>query len=212
MQEAQNTDAQKSKSINTIGIVNYGAGNIFSLTAALDRQSISYEMIESPEDFDKYERYIIPGVGHAGAAMQKLEESGMVSKILATKKPVLGICVGMQLLTEFSEEGNSRLLGIAPVKTRLFSELLKLKIPHTGWNKVSALADNELFKGLNKETYFYFVHSYFIEFNPNFAIASTGYGVTFSAALKKDNYYGVQFHPEKSGEAGEQILKNFSLI
>jgi glutamine amidotransferase len=195
-----------------LGIINYGAGNIFSLTAALDRQNISYEMINSAEDFDKYERYIIPGVGHAGAAMQKLKESGMVAKILATKKPVLGICVGMQLLTEFSEEGNSTLLGIAGVKTRLFSEKLKLKVPHTGWNKVSSTIDNELFKGLLPETHFYFVHSFFIEFNPNFTIASADYGIRFSAALKKDNYYGVQFHPEKSGEAGEQILRNFSLI
>lgn len=212
MQEPQNANAQDSNPCNTIGIVNYGAGNIFSLTAALDRQNILYEMIDLPEEFDKYERYIIPGVGHAGAAMQKLKESGMVEKILATEKPVLGICVGMQLLTEFSEEGNSALLAIAPVKTRLFSENLKLKIPHTGWNRVSPLVENELFKGLSKETYFYFVHSYFIEFNPNFAIASAEYGITFSAALQKDNYYGVQFHPEKSGEAGEQILKNFSLI
>ncbi len=197
---------------NSIGIVNYGAGNIFSLTAALDRQHISYEMINSPEEFDKFDRYIIPGVGHAGAAMQKLHESGMVEKILATKKPVLGICVGMQLLTKFSEEGNSTLLGIAPVKTCLFSDNLKLKVPHTGWNKVRSIIDNELFKGLNRETYFYFVHSYFIEFNLNFTLASADYGIKFSAALKKDNYYGVQFHPEKSGEAGEQILKNFSLI
>lgn len=195
-----------------IGIVNYGAGNIFSLTAALDRQNISYEMINSPEEFDKFDRYIIPGVGHAGAAMQKLQESGMVEKILATKKPVLGICVGMQLLTQSSEEGNSTLLGIAPVKTCLFSDNLKLKVPHTGWNKVSSISDNELFKGISKETYFYFVHSYFIEFNLNFTLASADYGIKFSAALKKDNYYGVQFHPEKSGEAGEQILKNFSLI
>ncbi|MEJ6981474.1 imidazole glycerol phosphate synthase subunit HisH [Pedobacter sp. P351] len=207
MQKNQDTETQ-----NTIGIVNYGAGNIFSLTAALDRQNIAYRMIDSPEEFEKFERYIIPGVGHAGAAMQKLKESGMVEKILATKKPVLGICVGMQLLTEFSEEGNSTLLGIAPVKTCLFSENLKLKVPHTGWNKVNSSIDNELFKGLNKDTYFYFVHSYFIEFNPNFTIASADYGIRFSAALKKDNYYGVQFHPEKSGEAGEQILKNFSLI
>ena len=195
-----------------LGIINYGAGNIFSLTAALDRQDIAYTMINSIEDFDQCNRYIIPGVGHAGAAMQKLVESGMVAKILATKKPVLGICVGMQLLTEFSEEGNSALLGIAPVKTRLFSDNLKLKVPHTGWNKVISTSDNELFKGLNQETYFYFVHSFFIEFNPNFTIASADYGIRFSAALKKDNYYGVQFHPEKSGEAGEQILKNFSLI
>lgn len=204
--------SQENQRENTIGIVSYGAGNIFSLTAALDRQKIAYEMINSPQEFDKHGRYIIPGVGHAGAAMQKLQESGMVAKILATKKPVLGICVGMQLLTDFSEEGNSTLLGIAAVKTRLFSEKLKLKVPHTGWNKVSSVADNELFNGLDKETYFYFVHSFFIEFNPNFTIASADYGITFSAALKKDNYYGVQFHPEKSGEAGEQILKNFSLI
>jgi imidazole glycerol-phosphate synthase subunit HisH len=206
------TNNQSGESQNAIGIVNYGAGNIFSLTAALDRQNISYEMINSPEEFDKFDRYIIPGVGHAGAAMQKLQESGMVEKILATKKPVLGICVGMQLLTQSSEEGNSTLLGIAPVRTCLFSDNLKLKVPHTGWNKVSSISDNELFKGINKETYFYFVHSYFIEFNLNFTLASADYGIKFSAALKKDNYYGVQFHPEKSGEAGEQILKNFSLI
>jgi len=211
MQES-GTNSQGDKLKNSIGIVNYGAGNIFSLTAALDRQNISYEMINSPEEFDKFDRYIIPGVGHAGAAMQKLQESGMVEKILATKKPVLGICVGMQLLTQSSEEGNSTLLGIAPVKTCLFSDNLKLKVPHTGWNKVSSISDNELFKGISKETYFYFVHSYFIEFNLNFTLASADYGIKFSAALKKDNYYGVQFHPEKSGEAGEQILKNFSLI
>jgi len=194
------------------GIVNYGAGNIFSLTAALDRQQIPYEMINSPEEFDKYDRYIIPGVGHAGAAMNKLSESGMVSKIRATNKPVLGICVGMQLLTSFSEEGDSDLLGIADVKTRHFSGDLKLKIPHTGWNKVSAEADNELFKDIQAGTYFYYVHSYFIEFNPTFTIASTDYGIKFSAALKKDNFFGVQFHPEKSGEAGEQLLKNFSKL
>ncbi|WP_207426131.1 imidazole glycerol phosphate synthase subunit HisH [Pedobacter sp. SYSU D00535] len=193
-----------------LGIVNYGAGNIFSLTAALDRQGIAYEMINSPEEFDKYERYIIPGVGHAGAAMQKLAESGMVPKIKGTSKPVLGICVGMQLMTEFSEEGNAELLGIASVKTCHFSENLKLKIPHTGWNKVNAVPDNELFKDIKPGTYFYYVHSYFIEFNPTFTIASTDYGIKFSAALQKNNFYGVQFHPEKSGEAGEKILKNFS--
>ena len=101
-----------------LGIVNYGAGNIFSLTAALERQGISYSMINSPDEFDGFERYIIPGVGHAGAAMKKLEESGMVEKIKTTKKPVLGICVGMQLMTDHSEEGNAKLLGIAPLQTR----------------------------------------------------------------------------------------------
>jgi len=196
----------------TLGIVNYGAGNIFSLTAALERLGISYAMINSPEEFEGFERYIIPGVGHAGAAMQKLEESGMVEKIKATTKPVLGICVGMQLLTNYSEEGNAHLLGIAPLNTCHFSEKLKLKIPHMGWNRVSSELDSELFENIKNGSYFYYVHSYFIEFNPTFTIASTEYGIKYSAALQKDNFYGVQFHPEKSGEAGEQLLKNFASI
>lgn len=201
-----------SPSRETIGIVNYGAGNIFSLTAALDRQNISYEMINSPEEFDNYQRYIIPGVGHAGAAMKKLEESGMVEKIKSTRKPVLGICVGMQLLTDFSEEGNADLLGIAPLKTCHFSENLKLKIPHMGWNRVSFDVENELFNDIKTGSHFYFVHSYFIEFNPTFTLAFTEYGIKYSAALKKDNFYGVQFHPEKSGLAGEQLLRNFATL
>lgn len=191
-----------------VGIINYGAGNIFSLTAALDRLGIRYGMIHSVDDFEGYDRYIIPGVGHAGAAMKKLEETGLVPVIKELKKPVLGVCVGMQLLTAFSEEGNARLTEIIPLQTRLFSDALKLKVPHTGWNKVQAEIENDLFSGLNDE-YFYFVHSYHIEFNPNFTIASTNYGTTFSAAIRKGNFYGVQFHPEKSGPAGERILKNF---
>lgn len=193
-----------------IGIINYGAGNIFSLTAALDRQEIAYEMVNSAENFDRYDRFIIPGVGHAGAAMQKLEESGLVDSIKSITKPVLGICVGMQLLTEFSEEGNSSLLGITPVKTRHFTEDLKIKVPHTGWNKVRVQNDSKLFEGIADGTYFYFVHSYFIEFNSTFTVAFADYGLKFSAAISKNNFYGVQFHPEKSGEAGEQLLKNFS--
>lgn len=194
-----------------IGIINYGAGNIFSLTAALERQEIAYGMINSPEDFEQFERYIIPGVGHAGAAMKKLESTGLIPLIKESQKPVLGICVGMQLLTRYSEEGNSKLTGIMPMDTRLFkSEELKLKVPHMGWNKVKTEMASSLFKGIGSSTYFYFVHSYYIEFNPNFTLASVDYGVKFSAAIQKDNFYGVQFHPEKSGEAGEKILKNFS--
>jgi glutamine amidotransferase len=196
-----------------VGIVYYGAGNLFSLTAALERQNITYGMIRSKEDFDLYDRYIIPGVGHAGAAMQKLEESGFVPIIQSIKKPVLGICVGMQLLTSFSEEGNSSLTDLIPIDTLHFdAEILKLKVPHMGWNKVSIQNENELFKGIAERSYFYFVHSFYIEFNSNFTIASADYGIKFSAAIKKDNYYGVQFHPEKSGEAGEKILKNFTYL
>ena len=193
-----------------IGIVYYGAGNIFSLTAALDRLGLSYGMIKTAEDFEKYDRYIIPGVGHAGSAMQKLKETGLVPSIIKLKKPVLGICVGMQLLTRHSEEGDSLLTNIIPLETKLFSEKLKVKVPHTGWNKVFQNKATPLFNDIPLGSHFYFVHSYFIEFNSNFTIALAEYGIKFSAVIQKDNFYGVQFHPEKSGLAGEQLLKNFA--
>jgi glutamine amidotransferase len=192
-----------------IGIINYGAGNIFSLTAALERQQLSYGMVNTEADLAKYSHIIIPGVGHAGAAMKKLNATGLVDAIKALKKPVLGICVGMQLLTEHSEEGDSSLLEIVPLKTKLFDKALKIKIPHMGWNTVE-FKNNLLFKDVPVDTQFYFVHSYFIEYNPTFDIASVNYGNKFSAAIQNDNFYGVQFHPEKSGEAGERLLKNFS--
>lgn len=193
-----------------IGIVYYGAGNIFSLTAALDRLGLSYGMIKTAEDFEKYDRYIIPGVGHAGSAMQKLKDTGLVPSIIKLKKPVLGICVGMQLLTRHSEEGDSVLTNIIPLETKLFSEKLKVKVPHTGWNKVFQNPGTPLFNDIPLGSHFYFVHSYFIEFNSNFTIALAEYGIKFSAVIQKDNFYGVQFHPEKSGLAGEQLLKNFA--
>lgn len=196
---------------NTIGIINYGAGNIFSLCAALDRQQISYEMVNQQSDLSGHSHYIIPGVGHAGTAMQKLQASGMAEAIKELKKPVLGICVGMQLLSAHSEEGNSDLLNIVPVKTRLFNHQLDIKIPHMGWNRVH-FAPNPLFDGIADQSRFYFVHSYFLEYNPNFDLATCKYGLRFSAAVHKDNFYGVQFHPEKSGKAGERLLKNFTTI
>lgn len=198
----------ENKNNNSIGIVNYGAGNIFSLTAALDRQNIPYAMVNTEADFDKHSHIIIPGVGHAGAAMDKLRQTGLVEAIKALKKPVLGICVGMQLLTAHSEEGNADLLGIVPIKTKLFDKTLGIKIPHMGWNNVN-FENNKLFNNVKPLAQFYFVHSYFIEYNPTFDIASVNYGNKFSAAIQKDNFLGVQFHPEKSGEAGEQLLKNF---
>ncbi|WP_145855898.1 imidazole glycerol phosphate synthase subunit HisH [Pedobacter suwonensis] len=192
-----------------VGIINYGAGNIFSLTAALDRLNVTYGMVNTKNDLEKYSHIIIPGVGHAGAAMEKLKSTGLVEAIKKLTKPVLGICVGMQLITEHSEEGDAALLNIVPVKTKKFDKSLNIKIPHMGWNAVSPKS-NSLFEGVEDNTQFYFVHSYFIEYNPTFDIASADYGLKFSAAVQKDNFYGVQFHPEKSGKAGELVLKNFS--
>ena len=193
-----------------IGIVNYGAGNIFSLTAALDRIEADYGMVDQEVDFERYDRIIIPGVGHAGAAMQKLQETGLVNRIVALQKPVLGICVGMQLLTSFSEEGNADLLDILPLKTLHFAGRIPDKVPHMGWNSISPQNNCPLFEGIDDNSYFYFVHSYFIEFDSQYTSAVCQYGVSFSAAVQKGNFFGVQFHPEKSGSAGEQLLLNFS--
>ena len=192
-----------------IGIVNYGAGNIFSLTSALERLALPYGMVNEKADLERYKHIIIPGVGHAGAAMRKLEQTGLVGPIKALKKPVLGICVGMQLITAHSEEGDAEMMNIVPVKTRLFDKAQGIKIPHMGWNNIEH-KNNSLFEGVESGSQFYFVHSYFIEYNPTFDIAAANYGMPFSAAVQKDNFYGVQFHPEKSGVAGERLLKNFS--
>ncbi len=194
------------------GIVQYGAGNIFSLTSALNRLDISFGMIAKSEDFDLYDRYIIPGVGHAGAAMNKLQQTGLAPDIQKLNKPTLGICVGMQLLTAYSEEGNANLLNIIPVKTRKFSDSDSYKVPHTGWNRVNTEMDNPLFKNIPSAAHFYFVHSYYIEYHKQYTLASTDYSLRFSASIWCDNFYGVQFHPEKSGNYGETLLLNFSTL
>jgi glutamine amidotransferase len=192
-----------------IGIVNYGAGNIFSLTSALERLNLPYGMINDEADLERYSHIIIPGVGHAGTAMGKLKQTGLVGALKALKKPVLGICVGMQLITAHSEEGDAEMMKVVPVNTRLFDKSKGIKIPHMGWNTIEH-KNNLLFEGIENGAQFYFVHSYFIEYNPTFDIAAANYGIPFSAAVQKDNFYGVQFHPEKSGTAGERLLKNFS--
>jgi len=195
-----------------IGIIRYGAGNIFSLTAALERLNIPYGMVNTEADLEQYDRYIIPGVGHAGAAMHKLEQTGLVPAVKALSKPTLGICVGMQLLTEYSEEGDSNLLGLFPIKTLKFTSDAQHKVPHTGWNQVFNEKENPLFKNIPAGSHFYFVHSYFIEYNNAYTLSSTNYNIKFSASIWRDNFYGVQFHPEKSGVYGETLLTNFSKL
>lgn len=193
-----------------IGIVNYGAGNIFSLTAALERLEIAYGMINQPEDFERYDRVIIPGVGHAGAAMQKLSAAGLSESILRLDKPVLGICVGMQLLSAYSEEGDADMLKVVDVNTLHFQGRVDQKVPHMGWNSIAFESDCPLFRNVSAGAYFYFVHSYFLEYDPEYTIAACHYGLDFSAAIRRDNFWAVQFHPEKSGEVGEQLLRNFN--
>ncbi len=191
-----------------IGIVKYGAGNLFSLCATLDRINIPYGFVNQEEDLEAFSHFIIPGVGHAARAYEKLQASGLTASIKKLSKPVLGICVGMQLLTAHSAEGEVDLLNIFPLQTKKFQSDWQIKIPHMGWNRVF-FKDKPLFKGLSSGSYFYFVHSYFIEYNPKFDIGYCQYGTSFSAAIADHNFHGVQFHPEKSGAAGEQLLKNF---
>ncbi|POY38045.1 imidazole glycerol phosphate synthase subunit HisH [Solitalea longa] len=194
-----------------IGIVNYGAGNIFSLCSALDRLSISYKIINTVSDFDTCERYIIPGVGHASPAMKQLNATGLIPLLKQTSKPVLGICLGMQLLSTFSEEGETPLLDIIPIKTLKFTDK-SLKIPHMGWNSVNAVNVATLFKDIEQGSYFYFVHSFYLENSSEYSLATSDYGLTFASSIQKNNYFGVQFHPEKSGKAGEQLLLNFAKL
>ena len=199
------------KAAKSIGIVNYGAGNIFSLTAALQRLHIPYAMVNEAAALNNHSHIIIPGVGHAGHAMARLAASGMVEAIKALQQPVLGSCVGMQLLSAHSEEGDADLLNIIPVNTRLFDKDLGIKIPHMGWNTVY-FNEDPLFTDIPNNTQFYFVHSYYLEYAAAYTSAVADYGIPFSAAVRQHNYYGVQFHPEKSGVAGEQILANFIKI
>ena len=195
-----------------IGSIRYGAGNIFSLTAALERLGIAYGMVNTEADFEQFDRFIIPGVGHAGAAMNKLEQTGLVPKIKSLNKPTLGICVGMQLLTSHSEEGDANLLNLFPIKTLKFTSDGSFKVPHTGWNQVFPEKENPLFENIPDGSHFYFVHSYFIEYDQLYTLSSTSYINKFSASIWHGNFYGVQFHPEKSGTYGETLLRNFSKI
>ncbi len=165
-------------------------------------------MISSdPEVIRKADYVILPGVGEASSAMQKLKDRGLVEVIKNLKCPVLGICIGLQLMCESSEEGDAKCLAIFPTKVKKFDATLGYKVPHMGWNTIDDLS-SPLFEGLGADTYVYYVHSYAPELCSS-AIATTTYACKFSAAIQNGNFYGTQFHPEKSGEAGEIILRNF---
>ncbi len=195
-----------------IAIVDYDAGNTRSVINALHRLEADYVLTDNIEKLIKADKVILPGVGHAGAAMQKLNEKNLIEFLKSIQKPFLGVCVGMQLLYDHSEEGDTSCLGMIPGEVIAFKATQNIKVPHMGWNdNVIVDQDNaELFSGINKiETYF--VHSYYAERN-SFTVSACEHSITFASSVKKNNCYGLQFHPEKSGDVGEQILKNFLLI
>lgn len=186
-------------------IINYGAGNIKSIQFAFKRLGIDAILSNNTEEIEQADKLIFPGVGEASSAMRKLKESGLDIIIPRLKQPVLGICLGMQLMCNFSEEGNTKGLGIFDIEVKRFSN--NVKVPQMGWNVISNLK-SELFNGIKENEYMYLVHSYYAP-KCSEEIATTDYEIKYASALQKDNFYGVQFHPEKSGKMGEQILKNF---
>ncbi|MEY4462033.1 MAG: Imidazole glycerol phosphate synthase subunit HisH1 [Bacteroidota bacterium] len=188
-----------------IAIINYGAGNIQSILFAIERLGYTAVLTNNPDEIQQADKVIFPGVGEASYAMQKLIESGLDSLIPNLKQPVLGICLGMQLMCHHSEEGNTVGLGIFDANVIRFSN--NVKVPQMGWNQIYDLK-SLLFKGINENEYMYLVHSYYVP-NCKEAIATTNYDVEYASALQKNNFYGTQFHPEKSGDVGEQILANF---
>ncbi|MGJ8732491.1 MAG: imidazole glycerol phosphate synthase subunit HisH [Cellulophaga sp.] len=188
-----------------IVIINYGAGNIQSIKFAIKRLGFEAVLTDDVNEILAADKVIFPGVGEASSAMSKLRASGLDTLIPTLKQPVLGICLGMQLMCNASEEGNTTGLGIFNVDVVKFSN--KVKVPQIGWNEISNLKTN-LFSTIKENAHIYMVHSFYAPLSSE-TIATSNYDVDYSAALQKDNFYGTQFHPEKSSEVGEQILRNF---
>lgn len=189
-----------------ITIIDYKAGNTGSVKNALDRLGVESVITADPSEIKQAKGVIFPGQGRAGPAMRQLKHTGLDKLIPALEQPFLGICLGMQLLADTSEEDGTCCLGVVPGVCRKFPEALKT--PQLGWNRVNFTKDSPLAKNIGSGEYFYFVNSYY--FDADDAVAgTTAYGFDFPSFVQKDNFFAVQFHPEKSGEAGEQLLKNF---
>lgn len=188
-----------------VTIIKYNAGNIHSVRLALQRLHIDPIVTDDPNSIIKSDKVIFPGVGEAKSAMNYLKHRKLDKLLLNLKQPVLGICLGLQLMCQWSEENNTKCLGVFSANVRKFPP--KNKVPHMGWNTICQL-QGDLFNKVSENSYVYFVHSFFAEYLPD-ATAQTKYITKFSSSMQKNNYYAVQFHPEKSGIIGEQILKNF---
>ena len=191
-----------------VAIIKYNAGNIYSVYCACKRLGCEAKITDDPKTIREADRVIFPGVGEARAAMQYLNQTGLSDVIRNLRQPVLGICIGMQLLCRHSEEGDVDCLGIFDVPVvRFRPSSPEFKVPQMGWNTIEKF-ENPLFMNLHEGDYVYYVHSYHIPLCP-YTIAQTDYDGYYSAALHKDNFWATQFHPEKSGSVGEQILRNF---
>jgi imidazole glycerol-phosphate synthase subunit HisH len=198
-----------------LAIIKYNAGNIQSVLFALERLGVQATVTDDESELASADKVIFPGVGAARSAMNSLKEKGLDQVIRNLQQPVLGICVGMQLLFEHSEENDTECLGLIPAKVRLFSPLPEsrgvggeaVKVPQVGWNDIYNLK-TDLFKDVPEHSYLYYVHSYYAEMNP-YCIGTSNYDIDYCGAVQRDNFYGVQFHTEKSATVGEQILKNF---
>lgn len=197
-----------------IAIIKYNAGNVQSVLYALQRLGTNAIVTDDHDEINSADKIIFPGVGNAASAMEYLKEKNLDELIVSLKQPVLGICLGLQLLCNSSEEGNTKCLGIFNADVKKFDDqvfqnknLLPFKIPHMGWNTISDLS-SPLMNGITTNSFVYFVHSYYAQLSDE-TIATTEYINPFSAAMQKENFYGVQFHTEKSAETGERILSNF---
>jgi glutamine amidotransferase len=197
-----------------IVIVDYGAGNLCSVSKGLARVGHEAMITDSPEAIRTAHAVVLPGVGAAGAAMQSLTAKGLepaLREVISAGKPFLGICLGLQLLLTYHEEGEVQCLDIIPGRVTKFSP--GLKIPHMGWNSVDLVSESRLFDGVASGSYFYFVHSYFAASESSEpVVGQTDYGVRFSSVLQQGNVFGTQFHPEKSGDLGLRVLANFGRI
>jgi imidazole glycerol-phosphate synthase subunit HisH len=186
-------------------IINYGAGNIQSIMFAIERLGYNAVLSHNPAEIQAADKVIFPGVGEASSAMKMLKDSGLDALIPNLKQPVLGICLGMQLMCKHTQEGDTEGMGIFDVDVVKFTP--KVKVPQMGWNTIYNLK-SDLFKNISEKEYMYLVHSFYAPICSE-AIATTNYELEYASALQKDNFYGTQFHPEKSGDVGEQILGNF---
>lgn len=189
-----------------VAIVKYNAGNIASVQNALGRLGVASDVTDDADILVRADKVIFPGVGEASTALQYLRERSLDTVIRSLTQPVLGICLGMQLLCSYSEENDTDCLGIFPNKVKRFVSD-GLKIPHMGWNTIFGLRQ-PMFDGVDENSYVYFVHGYYVEMSAE-ATAICSYGSDFAAAIQHENFYAVQFHPEKSGASGERILDNF---